>query len=91
MAKNIMKTYAMTAMFICTIFVGFSQDKNYKNQINPTLTEKVYLQRTVEEKKVTPSTQTPKYQQKSPNLDWADTVKKKNQPPSYKQHGGRPN
>jgi hypothetical protein len=86
-----MKTYALASVFICTIFVGFSQDKNYKNQINPTLTEKVNLQRTVEEKQVTPSTQTPKYQQKSPNLDWADTVKKKNQPPSYKQHGGRPN
>ncbi|WP_395767738.1 hypothetical protein [Aquirufa sp.] len=86
-----MKTCALASAFICTIFIGFSQDKNYKNQINPTLTEKVYLQRTVEEKQVTPSTQTPKYQQKSPNLDWADTVKKKNQPPSYKQHGGRPN
>jgi hypothetical protein len=76
-------------MFICTVFVGYSQGKNYKNQINSTLTEKVNLKRTVEEKEIKPNTQTPKYQQKSPNVEWIDTVKKKNS--SYKQHGGRPN
>jgi hypothetical protein len=76
-------------MFICIIFLGYSQSKSYKNQINPTLTEKVNLQRTVEEKEIKPSTQTPKYQQKSPSVEWVDTVKKKNN--SYKQHGGIPN
>ncbi len=55
------------------------------------MTEKINLQRTVEEKEIEPSTQTPKYQPKSSNVEWVDTVKKKNQPPSYKQHGGRPN
>jgi hypothetical protein len=84
-----MKIYALTALFICVIFAGFSQQKNYKNQINRTLTEKVNLQRTVEEKEIKPSTQTPKYQQKSPSVEWVDTAKKKNS--SYKQHGGRPN
>ena len=86
-----MKTYVLTSIFIFIVFVGFSQQKNYKNQINRTLTEKVNLQRTVEEKENKPATQTPKYQPKSPNMEWADTVKKKNQLPSYKQHGGRPN
>ncbi len=86
-----MKTFALASVFMCVFFVGFSQDKNYKNQINPTLTEKINLQRTVEEKEIQPSTQTPKYQPKTSNLEWVDTVKKKNQPPSYKQHGGRPN
>jgi hypothetical protein len=86
-----MKTYALTAMFICVIFVGYGQTKNYKNQINRTLTEKINLLRGVEEKEKTPSTQTPKYQQKPTNVEWVDTVKKKNQTPSYKQHGGRPN
>jgi hypothetical protein len=89
--NNFMKTYALTAVFICVIFVGYSQTKNYKNQINPTLTEKINLQRTVEEKQIFPAMQTPKYQQKPTNVEWVDTVKKKNQPPSYKQHGGRPN
>ena len=56
-------------MFICTVFVGFSQGKNYKNQINRTLTEKINLQRTVEEKQITPVTQTPKYQQKPEHAD----------------------
>jgi hypothetical protein len=78
-------------MFICTVFVGFSQEKNYKNQINKTLLEKVNLQRSVEEKESKPSAQTPKYQPKLSNVEWVDSVKKKNQPPSYKQHGGRPN
>ena len=78
-------------MFICIVFLGYSQGKNYKNQINPTLTEKVNLQQTVVEKENKPATQTPKYQPKSPNMEWADTVKMKNQLPSYKQHGGRPN
>ena len=86
-----MKTFALASVFMCVFFVGFSQDKNYKNQINPTLTEKINLQRTVEEKEIQPSTQTPKYQPKTSNLEWVDTVKKKNQPPSYKQYGGRPN
>ena len=86
-----MKTYALASMFICTVFVGFSQEKNYKNQINRTLTEKINLQRSVEEKESKPSAQTPKYQPKSSNVEWIDTVKKNNQPPSYKQHGGRPN
>jgi hypothetical protein len=86
-----MKTFALASVFMCVFFVGFSQDKNYKNQINPTLTEKINLQRTVEEKEIQPSTQTPKYQPKTSNVEWVDTVKKKNQPPSYKQHGGRPN
>ncbi len=86
-----MKTCVLTSMFICIAFLGYSQGKNYKNQINPTLTEKVNLQQTVVEKENKPATQTPKYQPKSPNMEWADTVKKKNQLPSYKQHGGRPN
>jgi hypothetical protein len=86
-----MKTYALASMFVCIVFVGFSQDKNYKNQINRTLTEKINLQRSVEEKEKTPSTQTPKYQNKPSNVEWVDTVKKKIQPSSYKQHGGRPN
>ena len=86
-----MKTCVLTSMFICTVFVGYSQGKNYKNQINPTLTEKVNLQQSVKEKEMKPSTQTPKYQPKSPNMEWTDTVKKKKQLPSYKQHGGRPN
>ena len=78
-------------MFVCIVFVGYSQTKNYKNQINRTLTEKINIQRKVEEKVIIPSTQTPRYQQPSPNLEWVDTVKNKNQSPSYKQHGGRPN
>jgi hypothetical protein len=78
-------------MFNCIVFVGNGQGKNYKNQINRTLPEKINLQRPVEEKEITPSTQTPRYQQKPSNIEWADTVKKKNQTPSYKQHGGRPN
>lgn len=86
-----MKTYAFASMFICTIFISYSQGKSYKNQINQTLTEKVNLQRSVEEKEKKPLTQTPKYQQTSPNIEWADTIKNKNQPSSYKQHGGRPN
>jgi hypothetical protein len=86
-----MKTFAFASVLICTAFVGFGQGKNYKNQINRTLTEKINLQRSVEEKEKTTSTQTPKYQPKSSNVEWVDTVKKKNQPPSYKQHGGRPN
>lgn len=86
-----MKTWALASMFICTFFVGFSQSKNYKNQINRTLTEKINLQRTVEEKQIAPVTQTPKYQNKQSNVEWVDTVKKKKQPSSYKQHGGRPN
>ena len=86
-----MKTYALASMFISMVFVVYSQEKNYKNQINRTLTEKIILQRPVEEKEIKPSTQTPKYQPKSSNVEWVDTVKKKNQPPSYKQHGGRPN
>ena len=85
----LMKTCVLTSIFIFIVFVGFSQQKNYKNQINRTLTEKVNLQRTVEEKEIKPSTQTPKYQQKSPSVEWVDTVKKKNS--SYKQHEGRPN
>jgi hypothetical protein len=86
-----MKTCALASMFVCIVFIGFSQGKNYKNQINRTLTEKINLQRTVEEKQITPVTQTPKYQQNPSNVEWVDTVKKKNQSPSYKQHGGRPN
>lgn len=86
-----MKTFVIASVLICTAFVGFGQSKNYKNQINRTLTEKINLQTPVEEKLITPSTQTPKYQPKSSNVEWVDTVKKKNQPPSYKQHGGRPN
>jgi hypothetical protein len=78
-------------MFVCLVFVGYGQNKNYKNQINRTLTEKINIQRKVEEKETTLSTQTQRYQQQSPNMEWADTVKKKNQSPSYKQHGGRPN
>jgi uncharacterized protein YlxW (UPF0749 family) len=84
-----MKIYALTALFICVIFAVFGQTKNYKNQINRTLTEKINLQRSVEEKEKTPSTQTPKYQNKPSNVEWVDTAKKKNS--SYKQHGGRPN
>ncbi len=86
-----MKTCVLASMFICIAFFGYSQGKNYKNQINPTLTEKVNLQHTVEEKEIKPSIQTPKYQPKSPNMEWADTVKNKNKNSSYKQHGGRPN
>lgn len=45
----------------------------------------------MEEKQIAPVTQTPKYQNKPSNVEWVDTVKKKKQPSSYKQHGGRPN
>jgi methyl coenzyme M reductase gamma subunit len=86
-----MKTFAISFVLVCAVFVGFGQAKNYKNQINRTLTEKINLQNPVEEREIKPSTQTPKYQQKPSNVEWVDTVKKKNQPPSYKQHGGRPN
>lgn len=86
-----MKIFVFAYVLICSVFVGYGQGKNYKNQINRTLTEKINLQTPVEEKLITPSTQTPKYQPKSSNVEWVDTVKKKNQPPSYKQHGGRPN
>jgi uncharacterized protein YlxW (UPF0749 family) len=86
-----MKTYVLTSILIFFVFAVFGQTKNYKNQINRTLTEKINLQRSVEEKEKTPSTQTPKYQNKPSNVEWVDTVKKKIQPSSYKQHGGRPN
>jgi hypothetical protein len=86
-----MKTYALASLFVCIVFVGLSQGKSYKNQINRTLTEKNNLQRSVEKKENIPSTQTPKYQKKISNIEWVDTVKKENQPPSYKQHGGKPN
>lgn len=86
-----MKTYAIVSVFVCVVYLGFGQDKNYKNQINRTLTEKVNLQQTVEEKESKPSTQAPKYKPKSPNMEWADTVKNKSKNNSYKQHGGRPN
>ena len=60
-----MKTYALASLFVCIVFVGLSQGKSYKNQINRTLTEKNNLQRTVEKKENIPSTQTPKYQKKN--------------------------
>lgn len=87
--KNGMKIYAYASMFVCIVFVGMAQGKHYKNQINRTLSEKVNLEKQVNEKPQTANSQTPKYQQKSPNIDWVDTFKTKT--PSYKQHGGRPN
>lgn len=86
-----MQTFAQAFVFVCLTFVAISQEKNYKNQINRTLTEKVYMTKPVEEKVQQPSNQTPKYQQKNPNIDWVDTLKIKTKLPSYKQHEGRPN
>jgi hypothetical protein len=86
-----MKTTVLTAAFICIVFVGFGQGKNYKNQINPTLKENVFIEQAVIEKPSQPSQQTPKYKQNLPNLLWADSNKLKKSPPSYKQHEGRPN
>ncbi len=86
-----MKTYVLTSVFICIFFVGFGQEKNYKNQINKTLTEKVYIEQKVIEQVKKPSLATPKYQRVVPNLGWVDTSKLKTSTPSYKQHQGRPN
>jgi hypothetical protein len=85
-----MKAIACASLFICFTFVSFSQEKHYKNQINRTLTEKVTSKPVVEAEKK-PSLQTPKYQATEQNVRWVDTAKKPKNPPSYKQHGGRPN
>ncbi|MFL0298944.1 hypothetical protein [Aquirufa novilacunae] len=86
-----MQTFAQTVLFVCLTFMGYAQGKHYKNQINKTLTEKVNLEIKVEEKKTIPSSQTPKYQQVNPNIQFADTSKTKKNNASYKQHGGKPN
>ncbi|MEY4953944.1 MAG: hypothetical protein RI981_29 [Bacteroidota bacterium] len=86
-----MQTFAYASVFVCLTFVAIAQGKNYKNQINRTLTEKVFLVKPVEEKEQQPSNQTPKYQQNKPNVTWADTFKIKTKMPSNKQHEGRPN
>ncbi len=86
-----MKTCVMTSVFVSLFFVGFGQEKHYKNQINRTLTEKVYIEQSVIEQVKKPSSETPKYQRVVPNLGWSDTNKLKTSPPSYKQHQGRPN
>ena len=84
-----MKAYALASMFVFMVFAGYSQGKNYKNQINRTLKDKVLIEKRVEIKEKKPSIQTPKYQEYRPNIEWVDTFK--TQSPSYKQHGGRPN
>jgi len=86
---NGMKIYAYASMFVYLVFVGMAQTKHYKNQINRTLKESVKIEKRVEVKAQTSSSQTPKYQINKPNIDWVDTFKTK--PSSYKQHGGRPN
>lgn len=86
-----MKAYVLTSVFVMLVYICYGQGKNYKNQINRTLIEKINLEKRVNEKPLTPSFQTPKYEQKLPNIDWVDTVKKKKNNASYKQHGGRPN
>ncbi len=86
-----MKTCVFTSVFISLFFVGFGQEKHYKNQINRTLKEKVFIEQIVEEQLKKPSTETPKYEAAEPNLRWVDTHKIKTSPPSYKQHQGRPN
>ena len=83
------KTYALASMFISMVFVAYSQEKNYKNQINRKLKDKVLIEKRVEIKEKKPVNQTPKYQEYKPNIEWVDTFK--TQTPSYKQHGGRPN
>ena len=47
-------------MFVFMVFAGFSQGKNYKNQINSTLKDKVSIEKRVEIKEKKPSIQTPK-------------------------------
>ena len=84
-----MKTFVFTYVFICVFFTGYSQGKNYKNQINKNLKDNVLIEKKVEIKEKKPSNQTPKYQEYKPNIEWVDTFKTKT--PSYKQHGGRPN
>jgi len=84
-----MKTFVFTYVFICVFFKGYSQVKNYKNQINKNLKDNVLIEKKVEIKEKKPSNQTPKYQEYKPNIEWVDTFKTKT--PSYKQHGGRPN
>ncbi len=84
-----MKTFVFTYVFICVFFTGYSQVKNYKNQINKNLKDNVLIEKKVEIKEKKPSNQTPKYQEYKPNIEWVDTFKTKT--PSYKQHGGRPN
>jgi hypothetical protein len=84
-----MKTFALAYVFISVVFVGYGQGKNYKNQINRTLKDKVLIEKRVEIKEKKPANQTPKYQEYKPNIEWVDTFK--TQTPSYKQHGGRPN
>jgi hypothetical protein len=86
---NGMKIYAYASMFVYLVFVGMTQTKHYKNQINRTLKESIKIEKRVEVKEQTSPFQTPKYQLIKPNIDWVDTFKTK--PSSYKQHGGRPN
>ena len=84
-----MKTFVLAYVFISVVFFGYGQGKNYKNQINRTLKDKVLIEKRVEIKEKKPANQTPKYQEYKPNIEWVDTFK--TQTPSYKQHGGRPN
>jgi hypothetical protein len=86
-----MQTFAYASLFVCLTYVAIAQGKHYKNQINRTLTEKMFLTKPVEEKEQQPSNQTPKYQQIKPNVIGTDTFKIKTKMPSYKQHEGRPN
>lgn len=86
---TVMKAFALAYLFISMVFVGYSQGKNYKNQINRNLKDMSLIEKKVKIKEKKPSNQTPKYQEYKPNIDWVDTFK--TQAPSYKQHGGRPN
>jgi len=90
-ALNTMKPYVLTSVFVCFFFVGFGQEKHYKNQINRTLMEKVIIKQIVTVPVKIMSSETPKYQRIAPNLAWSDTNNLKTSPPSYKQHQGRPN
>jgi len=77
----VMKTNVLASLFILIVFVAYSQEKNYKNQINRKLKDKVLIEKRVEIKEKKPINQTPKYQEYKPNIEWVDTFK--TQTPSY--------
>jgi hypothetical protein len=50
-----MQTFAYASVFVCLAFVGIAQGKHYKNQINRTLTGKVFVEKSVEENQCQPT------------------------------------
>jgi len=50
-----MKTFVFTYVFICVFFTGYSQAKNYKNQINKNVKDNVLIEKKVEIKEKKPS------------------------------------